>query len=288
MNTFVRASVGITLVWSVASSAAITSPLTVSDARSLTTVQLAKELLGERLASRVIESRRREYGDDATSRIPRYVEFFTQPELSNPVTNGICRTDVIVVEYDWFDHDPVSASTPLAISRVAAKSRYKAFNEPTGEPGSDKYSRLQQAACAEMSTATDAFFAPSGGDAQWLAAIHTQYSGTASEFGLSCTPNGNASCTNARTSLRKLDLKLASDVELIDCPKGRTGDQVRYCYRLTFPYPGEDYLSDIGDYADYASSEWIMAVDAAMRDGLAPVRIRSIHLEHQAPAAPVP
>lgn len=285
---FYRALVGISAIYVAAGSATAASPFTVSDARSLPTAQLAKELLGERLGNRVIEVRRHDYGDDRSTSVPQYAEFFTQPELSNPVVNGICRTDVIVVEYDWFEHEAVSASSPLSIARVAARSRYKSFREPAGEAGSDDHTQLQTAACAGMKTATDAFRAPSGGDAQWLAAIHAQYSDPASRFTLSCTPSGGASCATARTSIRALALNLASDVQLIDCPNGKTADQVRYCYRLAFPYPTEDYRPDIGDYSDYTNSEWIMTIDAAMRDGTAPVRIRSIHLKHEAPAFAVP
>ena len=288
MNTFSRAFASFTMICGAADSATAASPFTVVDARTLSTVQLAKELLGDRLARRVIEVRRHEYGDDPSSSVPQYAEFFTQPELSTPVANGICRTDVIVVEYDWFDHDAVSASTPLSIARVAARSRYKSFRELAGEAGSDDHTRAQAAACAGMKTAADAFRAPSGGDARWLAAIHAQYSDPASRFALSCTPSGNASCAMARASLRALALNSASDVQLIDCPKGKTGDQARYCYRLTFPYPAEGYRPDVADYPDYANTEWIMTVDAAMRDGMAPVRIRSIHLEHAAPTLAVP
>jgi hypothetical protein len=285
---FYRTLVGIAVTCAVAGPATAASSFTVSDARSLPTAQLAKELLGERLANRVIEVRRHEYGDDRANSVPQYAEFFTQPELSNPVVNGICRTDVIVVEYDWFEHDTGGASSPLSIARVAARSRYKSFREPAGEAGSDKHTRLQTASCAGMKTATDAFRAPSGGDAQWLAAVHAQYSGPESRFAFSCTPSGKAVCASARTLLRALALNLASDVRLIDCPAGKTADQVRYCYRLEFPYPDEQYRPDIGDYADYTNSEWIVTVDAAMRDGTAPVRIRSIHMKHEAPAFGVP
>jgi hypothetical protein len=288
VNTFSRAFAGITLLCGAANPATAAPPFTVADARSLPTAQLAKELLGERLSRRVIEVRRHEYGDDPSSSVPRYTEFFTQPELSTPVANGICRTDVIVVEYDWFDHEAVSASSPLSIARVAARSRYKSFREPAGEAGSDDHNRSQTVACARMKTATNAFRAPSGGDAQWLAAVHAQYSDPGSRFAFSCTQSGEASCATARASLRALALNLASDVQLIDCPRGKTADQVRYCYRLTFPYPTEDYRPDIGDYDDLTDTEWIMTVDAAMRDGMAPVRIRSIHLKHEARAVPVP
>jgi hypothetical protein len=255
-------------------------PFTVNDARELPIPQLAKDLLGERLGSRVIEASRHEY-DGSSSSTPQYVEFFTQPELSAPVLNGICRTDVIIVEYNWFELDGAAPSTPLKIARIAAKSRFKSFPEPAGDPGSDEYDRAQTAACAAMRTAKDAFRAPSGGDAQWLAAIHREYSNPTSRFTFGCKDFADASCGKARVALGGLDLNKATDVQHIDCPKVRTGDQVDYCYRLTFPYAGETRFPEIGDYEDVGGSpEWIITVFAGMRDGMAPVQIRSLQLEH--------
>jgi hypothetical protein len=262
-------------------------PLTVKDVRALPTPQLAKELLGERLASRVIEAERREY-EGSSGSIPEYVEFFTQPELPSPVINGICRTDVIIVEYDWPEDDPASASTPLKIARVAAKSRYKSFPEPPGEPGSEEYTRAHKAACAGMKTARDSFRAPSGGDAQWLSAIHREYSDPESRFTFTCNDFADRSCAKARQALRGLRLESAKDVQLIDCPKIRTGDQVDYCYRLTFYYPGEQQFPEIGDYTELDSPEWTITVFAGMRDGMAPVRIRSLHLEHSRKSIGIP
>ena len=271
----------VALVGGVANAASATalSSFTVNDARTLPTPELAKELLGERLGSRVIEATRHEY-DGSSSSIPEYVEFFTQPELSAPVLNGICRTDVIIVEYNWFELDGASSSTPLKIARIAAKSRFRAFPEPAGDPGSGEYDLVQTAACAAMRTAKDAFRAPSGGDAQWLAAIHREYSNPASRFTFSCKDFADASCTKARAALGSLDLNKANDVQHIDCPKVKTGDQVDYCYRLTFPYAEEARFPEIGDYEDVgASPEWIVTVFAGMRDGMAPVQIRTLQLE---------
>lgn len=257
----------------------VSSPLTVNDARALPTSQLAKELLGERLASRVIEARRYEY--EGTAKIPQYVEFFTQPELPIPAINGICRTDVITVEYNWSEQESADASTPLKIARVAAKSRYLAFEEPRGEPGSEAYSRAHVAACASMKSISDSFRAPSGGDAQWLTAIRAEYLNPASTLNFSCKDFADRSCAKAREALRGLTLNLANVAERIDCPKVKTGDQVNYCYRLTFPYASTERHPDVGDYADFENDpEWILTVFAGMRDGMAAIKIRSLRLAH--------
>ncbi len=260
------------------SGAAVPPTFTVNDARTLQTSQLARELLGERLGPRVIEARRYEY--EGSTKIPEYVQFFTQPELPAPVINRICRTDVITIEYNWFEHDDVNGSKPLKIARVAARSRYVSFQEPAGDPSSEEYRQAHATACANMTSASDAFRAPSGGDAQWLAAIHDEYSNPANRLDFSCKDYADRSCVRAREALRGLALNLARDVEPIDCPKVKTRDQVNYCYRLTFPYAPGSY-PEIGDYADVDSNpEWVITVFAGMRDGMAPVRIRSLNLEH--------
>jgi hypothetical protein len=260
-------------------------PFTVSDARSLPTPQLANELLGARLGSRVIEAKRYEY-EGSSGTVPKYVEFFTQPELSSPVANGICRTDVITIEYDWVEHDVASSATALKIARVAAKTRYKAFPEPP--PGSDAYTKTQKAACAAMRTASDSFRAPTGGDAQWLAAIQREYSNPASRFAFTCDDFADGSCTKARQVLLSLPLNAAKQMQLVDCPKVKTGDQVDYCYRIVFNYPEEHGLPDISDYDEPAQPEWIVTVFAGLKDGFAPVRIRSLHLEHDRQSFGIP
>jgi len=68
---------------------------------------LAKVLLGQEIASNVIEAVRHVY-DTSEQVLPEYVEFYTQPELTNPRLNGICRTDVITIEYNWADLDTSS------------------------------------------------------------------------------------------------------------------------------------------------------------------------------------
>jgi len=262
------------------SQAAELRPFTVADARNLPTPQLALELLGERLAQRIIEAKRYEFEGSSRS-VPEFVEFFTQPELSSPVINGICRTDVITIEYDWVEPESANSSTSLKIARIAAKTEYKSFPEPPGDPGSEAYNQVQTAACATMKTASDAFRAPTGGDAQWLAAIHNEYANPASRFAFSCNDFADHSCRTARKVLENLPLNAAKEIRLIDCPKIRTRDQVDYCYRLEFDYPAERHLPDISDYGDAGEPEWIVTVFAGMRDGTAPVKIRTLHIEHQ-------
>lgn len=259
------------------STGASANPLfTVNDARTLATSQLARELLGERLGSRVMDAVRHEY--DSETITPKSVDFYTRPEWPHPRINGICRTDVITIEYDWFDQDEVTPSTPLKINHVEAASRYKAFTEPAGEPGSPENDKAQEAACASFKTALDAFRAPDAGDAQWLAAMHREYSqaSTRRRFKFECDDFADKSCAKAAAVLPSLALNLATLVAGIDCSKPEKGDQVNYCYRLTFPYFGT------------VDPEWIMSVVGGMRDGMAPVEIRTLKLEHQEKAFAIP
>lgn len=245
------------------------STITVNEARTLPASQLARELLGERLGSRVIEAARHEY--ESSGSTPRSVDFYTQPELPWPRMNGICRTDIITIEYNWFDFDAVDSSTPMKIVHVEATSRYLAFPMPPGEPGSPGNERAQQAACANFNTALDAFRAPTPGDAQWLAAIESEYSSAPARdprFNFTCSDFADPSCAQAARMLPALSLGLADDVQLADCPPQGSRDQVRYCYRLTFPYAGTE------------DPEWVLMVAAGMRDGMAPIEIRSLNLEH--------
>lgn len=251
--------------------------LTVSEARSLDTEQLASRLLGPTLGPRVIEAKRHEY--DSSISIPEYVEFFTRPTNSMPNINGICRTDLIVIEYDWFNRDTVSPTTPLAVSRVSARNLYIAFPEPAGDPGEESYQRAQEKACASMTTTADAFRAPTGGDAQWLAAIYREYSG-AGQFRFTCDDFDDRSCKKARQILPSLTLKRAAEVNLIRCPKRKTGDQMNLCYTLTFPASEPSDSPEIPDNTQTYPGGWQLTVVAGMRDGFAPVRIRSLHLEH--------
>jgi hypothetical protein len=80
--------------------------------------------------------------------------------------------------------------------------------------------------------------------------------------------------------VQNLQLNAAEEIRLIECPKIRTRDQVDYCYRLEFDYPAEQPLPDISDYSTGGNPEWIVTVFAGMSDGMAPVKIRTLHIEH--------
>ena len=253
-------------------------PLTFNQAKAISTADLARKLLGDRLGSKVIEAVRHERNGVAS-----YVEFYTQPELTDPRLSGVCRSDVITVEYNWMDSP--AASAPVRIAHVQAVPRYKSFPVPPGEPGTADYDRAEASACAKMRTAIDSFRAPSAGDAQWLAAIESQYSNESEGFSFTCTDFADSSCVQSRRALRRLKLGPKTEVKAVDCPEGKTGDQIDLCYRLSFPYPGKDEYSDNHDERDGEdySTEWIVNVFAGMRNGMAPVRIRSLSMEHVRP-----
>lgn len=269
--------------------AAAASPetLTVAQARTLPTHELARQILGDRLAARVIEAVR--YG--GSNEAPSYVEFYTKPQLTMPRINGICRTDVITVEYELMDDEPetVSPAAPLSITHVQAKGRYKAFTVPRGELGTPENGRAQADACERMTTTLGSFHAPSAGDAQWLVAIEAEYSDPTQRFRLSCDDFADRSCASVKRQLPRLKLNLAKRVESVDCTTKRKGDQLDLCYRLSFPYPGEE-CSDRQDLSDFECRdlEWVMTVFAGMEKGDSPVRILSLHLEHQRKALAIP
>jgi len=274
---------GVSIVNAETESGSISKPLTVGQARTLPISELAKLLLGEQLGPTVIEAVRHEYeGSDPT--IPDYVEFYTQPVLTDPRLNGICRTDVVTVEYNWPDVDPqaVHPSTPLMMTHFEAVPRYKSFPMPVGEPGTPDNDAAQAAACAQMKTAVDAFRAPSAGDAQWLAAIEREYTNPKPRFAFTCTDLADRSCRQARRNLQELRLTLAGKAELVDCQHKKTGDQIDRCDRLSFPRAGEK-CSDRQDLSGFECSdlEWVLTVFAGMKTGDSPVRILSLHLEHE-------
>lgn len=273
-------------------------PFTVGKAQTLPPLELAKEVLGEQVASKVIEAVRHEY-DTSEQVLPEYVEFYTQPELTDPRINGICRTDVITVEYDWASLDTssltdsgnapqpkstVNGSTPLKIAHIQAVGRYKSFPMPPGEPGTPENDRAQSAACALMTTAVDAFHAPTAGDGQWLAAIEGEYTSPAERFAFTCSDFADNSCVEARRRLQQLKLGPKTKINSVDCPNKKTGDQIDLCYSLTFPYPGADEYSDRQDYGgggfERYDPEWVLSVFAGMHTGMAPVEIRTLHMEH--------
>ena len=242
---------------------------TVKEARTLAPRILASRLIGPALGSRVIEAVRREY--PARGGIPREVDLYSQPEFAWPQINGICRTDVVTVAYDWFDHDNASETTPLNVVHVEAVSRYKAFPMPPGEPGSSTNEEAQSEQCAKMTTAKDAFRAPSAGDAPWLAKLAQEYmrGPVGRAFPFTCDDFQDLSCKRSGMALRGLSLGRATRVVAVDCHNRRPNDQINYCYQLTFPYPDSDDV------------EWQIAVEGGMRNGMAPVEIRSLHLHHQ-------
>jgi hypothetical protein len=261
----------------------VSAPLTVGEARNLPTPELAKRLLGEQLGSKVIEAVRQE-NDFSEATIPGYVEFYTQPVLTDPRINRICRTDVITIEYDLTGTQvgPVGASTPLTIGHVEAVPRYKSFPMPAGSPGSAENEAAQAAACARMKTAVDAFRAPSAGDAQWLDAIEREYRSGSRGFAFTCDDFADHSCSRARGELSQLRLERAGEVRSVDCLlKRRTGDQLDLCFRLSFPRGGKR-CSDRQDLRDFecADVEWVLTVSAGMKTGSSPVRILSLNLEH--------
>ncbi len=245
------------------------SPLTVAEARSLPTARLAAKILGPFLGQRIIEVVRYDHGE--TGGPPEKVEFYSQPETPSPRLNRICSIDVITVEYDWMDFDRVNDTAPLQVKRVSAESRYKTFDDPLGEPGTEAYQTASDVACARMNTATDAFRAPSAGDAQWLAAVEKAYLQEPRHLArlpFSCGDFADNTCASALAQLRHLELKAATTVERTECDLPEQRWALSRCYRLTFPY------------ADSDDPEWKLTVLAGIRTGSSPVEIRSLHLAH--------
>ena len=245
------------------------SRLTVAEARSLPTEQLATKVLGPFLGRRIIEVVRYEY--NSTEGPPEKVEFYSQPESPWPRLNRICSIDVITVEYNWMDFERVDDNAPLEVKRVSAESRYKAFDDPSGEPGTEAYQTASDAVCASIKTATDAFRAPSAGDAQWLAAIEKAYLKKPEHLArlpFSCDDFADNTCASALAQLSQLELKAATTVELTECDLPEQRWALSQCYRLTFPYAGSD------------NPEWELTVLAGIRTGSSPVEIRSIKLAH--------
>lgn len=245
------------------------SELTVHDVRTLPTDQLARSLLGERLGSRVIDAVRSEYGSSPS--VPRAVEFYTQPQAPWPRINRICQTDVISVEYNWFDVDAPEPTARIGIAHVVANPRFLAFPEPPGEPGTPEYDRAHRAACAAFQSARDAFRAPDAGDAQWLAQLEAEWvaAGDNSRFSFTCQDYRDITCQAARRTLPLLRLHRADDVRTTDCPVARDRPRyfVTYCYRLSFRNTQTENL------------EWVMTVVGGMRNGSSPVETQSLHLQ---------
>jgi len=269
MNRWARlAALFVCVIAGPAAALAQTSELTVSSVRTLPVHELARQLLGERLGSRVIDAVRHDY--DSSPLVPRSVDFFTQPVAPWPRINGICQTDVITIQYDWFDVDEPTSASAVQIFSVEAASRYLAIPEPVGDPGDPEYQRAHEAACAALTSVRNAFRAPDAGDAQWLAAMEAEWSRAARgpRFDLSCGDSAGTSCNDAAQALSHLRLNQAAIVRSVDCPATRRRAWVNYCYRLIFPY------------ADSDQPEWDMSLTGEMQDGSAPVQIRSLRLVH--------
>lgn len=240
-------------------------PITADQARYLPAEPLAEKLLGAQLAARVVDVERRDYEG-----IPRYLVFYTRPQLTWPRLNGICATDVITVELDWFESGAKRPGALMHIQHVEAVSRFKAFAMPPGEPGTAENDRLQQQACAAFTHAADAFRAPDAGAAQWLALmepVYTQPGAAGRAFPFRCDDFSGVSCTHARAALPDLKLNRASKVEAIDCGR-HSGDTMNSCYRLTFPYAGTD------------DPEWELSLTGGIALGEWPPKIRDAALKH--------
>jgi hypothetical protein len=244
------------------------STLTVAEARSLPAEQLATKVLGPFLGQRIVEVLR--YEDEGGA--PEKVEFYSKPATSWPRLNRICSIDVITVEYNWMDFgDFVDDAVPLQPMRVTAESRYKSFEDPPGRKGTEAYHAASDAACASMTTAIDAFRAPSAGDAQWLAAIEEVYLKEPEHLAhlpFTCDDFADNTCSSALAQLEHLELKTATTVELGECVLPEQQWHFSRCYRLTFPYPDAEYI------------EWELTVWAGIRTGSSPVEIRSLNLVH--------
>jgi hypothetical protein len=248
--------------------------LTVGEVRSSTMRALSSRVLGPYVGSHVIEMERHEYLDNVGTTIPQEIDFYTQPTLAYPRINGICVTDVITVVFDWFEHSEVTPATALKFQHVAAKSRFLAFDKPSAEPGSSDSERLQAAACVGMTTARDAFSAPTAGDAQWLAAMErelSQSSKAVPRYQIKCLDFRGSACANARVTLSDLRLRDALAIDAVKCPPLRWHDQINYCYQLAFPYAGT------------TNPEWELTLIGGVSDGLAPQKIRSITMKHLLP-----
>jgi hypothetical protein len=263
--------------------AAAAALLTVGEARTLATAELAKRLLGGALASQVIEAVRQE-DRFSTGTVPGSVEFYLQPVRPDPRVNRICRADVITVEYDLtrVQVGQVRASTPLRIAHIEAVPRYKSFPMPPGSPVTRENEAAQAAACAGMKRATDAFRAPSAGDAQWLDAVEREYRGAGQSFAFTCDDPEVPACARARRVLPELRLERAVEVRRVDCPPKRTGNMMDLCYRLSF-LRGQKACPDRRDRERFECEnvEWVLTVVAGIATASSPVRIVSLHLERQ-------
>lgn len=241
-------------------------PFTVKDARTLSPEDLGQQLIGSRVG-RVVFAQRRYY--DSESNTPMEVDLFLAPKMPWPYIRNICSVDVVTVEYNWFDFDGAKDNDSLKVHRITATSRYLPSAVPVGDAEVD-YTAVE-ASCSNLTNVERAFRAPDAGDAQWLVAMHREYSGDNRKVGtfpFQCSDFDDRSCAKAKLALSALKLENSSETIEIDCEKSGSKAGVSYCYRLTFLYPDSD------------SPEWILTLTGGMSDGSAPVRIRRAKLEH--------
>ncbi len=238
---------------------------TVKDARTLPPEALGERLIGSRIG-RVVAAQRREY--DSSGKTPREVDLFLTPKMPWPYIRNICSVDVVTVEYNWFDFDGANESESLKLHHIEAKSRFLPSVIPIGDDVD--YSEVE-ASCSKLTNVERAFRAPDAGDAQWLVAMHREYSsdgGKSAAFPFECSDFEDRSCAKAASAMRTLALENSVETIKIDCEMSKSKDQVNYCYKLTFIYPNSD------------DPEWYLNLYGGMSDGSAPVRIRRAVLEH--------
>lgn len=241
-------------------------PFTVKDARTLPPEELGQRLIGSRVG-RVVFVKRQEY--DSGGRTPRQVDLFLAPKMPWPYIRNICSIDVVTVEYNWFDFDGAKDNDNLKVHHIEAKSRYLPTNVPVGD-GDVDYNAIE-ASCSNLTNVERAFRAPDASDAQWLVAMHRQYTDidqSAVVFPFECSDFEDRSCGKARLTLKGLRLENSVESLRIDCEMPQSKYQVNYCYKLTFPYPNS------------ADPEWILKLYGGMSNGSAPVVIRHANLEH--------
>lgn len=242
------------------------SSFTVEDARTLSPEALGKRLIGNRVG-RVVAAHRREY--ESGGKTPQEVKLFLTPKMPWPYIRNVCSVDVVTVEYNWFDFDGSRNEDSLKVHRIQAQSRFLPSEMPVGDEPID-YEKIE-ASCAKRTDVDRAFRAPDAGDAQWLLAMHKEYSrnnGTGFSFPFECSDFEDRSCAKAAIAMRTLELENSSETIEIECEMPRGSDQVNYCYRLTFPHRDSEH------------PEWILKLDGGMSNGSAPVRIRRAVLEH--------
>lgn len=168
---------------------------------------------------------------------------------------------------------------PLELQGVSLEQRFKAFQPQALDPADDyeAYIGAWETACAEFDTAADAFRAPSAGDAQWLTKIESQLRDGWAESETSvvtCDDFADQSCAAAKEMLRGFTITTASSVVDVAC-SDNYAPHYSNCYRVQFAFPEPNS----------SSTEWTVDVGASIESGVAPVTVRSVHVERHAPPA---